>query len=97
MRERADAVDAGSGAWWPRPDSGDDGCDDLPRLLRIVEDQEEALADARHISSWSPAAALAVADWLHGVATNVERRSVESVSEVHAALTVARAYLREDA
>lgn len=62
---------------------------------------EKERADADHISSWDPAVALAVADWLEQFAETMEAaRDFPGVSPDHlsgaaAALAVARAYLGE--
>lgn len=53
-----------------------------------------SVAEAKHIASWHPLVALAVADWLEATAEHVDRRWVSFGDAVGInALNVARAYL----
>ena len=94
MRERAEA--ATPGPWSNRRGPGE----------HIVRHDSGAplantntRADRRHIASWHPVVALAVADWMEALVRAVERSGVAHYPEpasIHdAALAVARAYLGE--
>src|SRR4051794_6287667 len=103
MRERAEG--ATPGPWSNR--RGPDECvvraDDGAPLART-----DTRADRRHIASWHPLVALAVADWLDGVATfagylgrgSYYRQHPEDLAPhpaIAPALAVARTYLGESA
>lgn len=83
MRDRAEAAGATEG-WW--------GIEPLVRALDGTFSPPDARADAKHIASWRPAVALAVADWLDDAATLAD----ETGRIDRHALAVARAYLGED-
>lgn len=107
MRSRAEAVTSGAqwtdGNYWitdydPSDPSGQTA---MQRLIGGMD-----APDHEHYSSWHPAVALAVADWLDGVALYVEAKDDEEYfdldgdpiapEDTHAigsALKVARAYL----
>ena len=107
MRERAET--ATPGPWectgdhlvWPS-ENGPGANDPILGILSVTH-----MESAGHIASWHPAVALAVADWLYDAAENQEMQ--EPGGELHhqwdmrvhvatrCALTVARAYLGEDA
>lgn len=94
MRERAEAaalgpweaVEGASGAWWvERPNTAD-----------IAIDLHGEYA--RHIASWHPAVALAVATWLNSHADIHALRTCDERLVVPCpALAAARAYLGESA
>ncbi len=95
MRQRAKA--ASEGPW----SAYTDGLVWANRLGDPVSASTEP-EDAEHIASWHPAVALAVADWLDAAANREQEyrngpyqcEPIEG-DEVHAALTIARAYLGE--
>jgi len=116
MRARAEAEAQAESGWneWPRRDIEQDGtCDGCAEQKALVAayddptgDNEPWLcagcaAETDHIQSWHPAVALAVADWLEGVAARIETKIRKGGSETGVwshekhALTVARAYLGE--
>ena len=111
MRERAEA--ATPGPWHV------DGYFDirspgnwLDASFILGEDANPEPGDVKHIASWHPAVALAVADWLDSVAADLDERQraidgylpatppgtvrVDVESCQPNALTVARAYLGSD-
>ena len=91
MRERAQVCidttpDVDDGQWWSAADM-------RQALLERGGFADEA--DAEHIASWSPAAALAVADWLDEFIRDYLDRGHNTwmQREVKAVHAVARAYL----
>lgn len=63
-------------------------------FVMVDRDNEARIEDAKHIASWHPAVALAVADWLDEVVALIEFGSeLNRAGEVGAALDVARVYL----
>jgi hypothetical protein len=95
MRERAQAATPGpwggyeaDAANYVVDYSGDD-----EGVLGPVAEQLDT-ADAEHIASWHPMAALAVADWLDATAAGVGWHSLSPRGPyVEGAIAVARAYL----
>lgn len=99
MRERAEAavlspwqaVEGASSSWWV----------ECPNTADIALDLHGE--NARHIASWHPAVALAVADWLDSMASRAESRIALGGDEAAVwsherhALAVATAYLGESA
>ena len=71
-----------------------DNSDPDPWVIPESQDSSTYVPDLRHIASWHPAVALAVADWLDGEAAFCE---AEDVPPTPQALAVARAYLGADA
>lgn len=65
----------------------------------VAETSKGAGTTADHIASWHPGVALAVADWLDGIASKEAARvscgTRYPVTGIDEALTVARAYLGE--
>jgi hypothetical protein len=63
-------------------------------LRRHAELPDSDFPDGEFVRSWSPAVALAVADWLRAVAFEVDNTCMYGASnEAHAARLVARTYL----
>lgn len=113
LRRAADLMRERAGRSIPSPwhvDRREDGrawlCDRRERTISM----HGYPSTAEHIASWHPAVALAVADWLDGVALHLEARADEqwidldgdliAPEDTHAigsALAVARAYLGESA
>jgi len=97
MRERAST--ASSGPWSPA------AVDGMGYAVHHGEHDTIALyagrSDARHIASWHPAVALAVADWLESMISLAEDEAgcaeCPICEAVNAAVAVARAYLGESA
>ena len=90
---RARAEEATGGRWWPRY-GGEPGfiySSGEKRLIATVEGESSDATpnpNSRHIASWHPAVALAVADWLD---LADQEWSPSDLRE--SAKTVARAYL----
>lgn len=110
MRERAEAARTYSDAATSQPLAWASGADG--QVYGLGGDFIAATdgPPVAHIASWHPAVALAVADWLDGVALFVEAKEDEeyfdldgdpiAAEDTHAigsALVVARAYLGESA
>lgn len=111
MRERAKAARMADGAasWAAIPglDPADNGwivaheptdADYDTTVARVIYDYEGYVS--RHIASWHPTVALAVADWIEGHASDLASSggslsSCDSPGDVQQALAVARAYLGE--
>ena len=91
MRERAEAavlspweaVEGASGHWWV----------EHPNTADIALDLHGE--NARHIASWHPAVALAVADWLEAAARDKGADVITAGRGDAYPLAVARAYLGE--
>lgn len=68
-------------------------------FVMVDRDNEARIEDAKHIASWHPAVALAVADWLDYAAARAECKIANGGGEVPVwsherdALSVARVYL----
>ena len=109
MRERAEAATPGQwlvdadAADFPvlAPDTSDFTWDGVFICTTRLDEKADAnRADADHIASWHPAVALAVADWLDGVAWAIDsddELAEPGFGEPTAAFAVARAYLGESA
>jgi hypothetical protein len=88
MRARAEACLASDDQWYEPAE--------MLEMLRSKDSDAFAQPhDAEHIASWHPAVALAVADWLDGIAEAMTRPSggPSTTREEGAALAVARVYL----
>jgi len=106
---RADTERATQGRWklWGMQVLADqDGTSNVDTAIPVchtysVEYERLCTFNAAHIASWSPAVALAVADWLETVGHHLAfnsigghaRASVLRATEVEQALAVAEAYL----
>ena len=109
IRERAQAATPGPWSHWHMPADGrlevfvPNGTMDTETILEFKDhmDCEECIRptepDAYHITSWHPAVALAVADWLDFEAACTDRAARQFPSDQwdadERALNVARAYL----
>ena len=91
MRQRAEA--ATEGPWRSQRGPGESVVAATEGIAQMTSLRPRE--DRRHIASWHPAVALAVADWLDVQAERVEVGFCGKVGEQ--ALTVARAYLGESA
>ena len=107
MRERAEAATPGPWQVTEDVDTGERFVYDTRRTeLAQVAEWSTGLGNPRHIASWHPAVALAVADWLDATAHRVDMgkprrggvapgRNNHSWRGSREALKVARAYLGE--
>jgi hypothetical protein len=108
MRERAEK--ATSGPWEFRPRRGFQSMSDSPATIGFTDAagyfvmfREGAWmteSDAEYVASWHPAVALAVADWLDMCAadlTGIPGQNITPSPYEAQAITVARAYLGDDA